>query len=112
MPIDPDYPKHRIQYIVEDSQADIILTQSHLQKQLELAGTMVFLDQESSYHEDGSDLEPISNTKDLAYVIYTSGSTGKPKGVAIEHQGLTNYIWCAGLCQREKPTFPIFVHRF
>lgn len=108
VPIDPDYPKHRIQYIVEDSQADIVLTQSHLQKQLELAGTMVFLDQESSYHEDGSYLEPISSTKDLAYVIYTSGSTGKPKGVAIEHQGLTNYIWWARrvYVKGEKPTFP------
>ncbi|MDR4435229.1 non-ribosomal peptide synthetase [Bacillus tequilensis] len=110
VPIDPDYPKHRIQYIVEDSQADIILTQSHLQKQLELAGTMVFLDQESSYHEDGSDLEPISSTKDLAYVIYTSGSTGKPKGVAIEHQGLTNYIWWARrvYVKGEKTNFPLY----
>ncbi|WP_421726898.1 amino acid adenylation domain-containing protein [Bacillus velezensis] len=110
VPIDPDYPKHRIQYIVEDSQADIVLTQSHLQKQLELAGTMVFLDQESSYHEDGSDLEPISSTKDLAYVIYTSGSTGKPKGVAIEHQGLTNYIWWASrvYVKGEKTNFPLY----
>ncbi|AVM08497.1 non-ribosomal peptide synthetase [Bacillus velezensis] len=110
VPIDPDYPKHRIQYIVEDSQADIILTQSHLQKQLELAGTMVFLDQENSYHEDGSDLEPISSTKDLAYVIYTSGSTGKPKGVAIEHQGLTNYIWWARrvYVKGEKTNFPLY----
>ncbi|NTU26696.1 amino acid adenylation domain-containing protein [Bacillus tequilensis] len=110
VPIDPDYPKHRIQYIAEDSQADIILTQSHLQKQLELAGTMVFLDQESSYHEDGSDLQPISSMKDLAYVIYTSGSTGKPKGVAIEHQGLTNYIWWARrvYVKGEKTNFPLY----
>ncbi|MEC3841317.1 non-ribosomal peptide synthetase [Bacillus amyloliquefaciens] len=110
VPIDPDYPKHRIQYIVDDSQADIVLTQSHLPKQLELAGTMVFIDEESSYHEDGSDLEPISSTKDLAYVIYTSGSTGKPKGAAIEHQGLTNYIWWARgvYVKGEKTNFPLY----
>ncbi|AWM17129.1 non-ribosomal peptide synthetase [Bacillus inaquosorum] len=110
VPIDPDYPKHRIQYIVDDSQADIILTQSHLRKQLELTGTMVFIDEESSYHEDGSDLEPISSMKDLAYVIYTSGSTGKPKGVAIEHQGLTNYIWWARrvYVKGEKTNFPLY----
>ncbi|KUP39086.1 non-ribosomal peptide synthetase [Bacillus halotolerans] len=110
VPIDPDYPKHRIQYIVEDSQADIILTESHLRKQLDMAGTMVFIDDESSYHEDGSDLEPISSTKDMAYVIYTSGSTGKPKGVAIEHQGLTNYIWWARrvYVKGEKTNFPLY----
>ncbi|OLQ57027.1 non-ribosomal peptide synthetase [Bacillus licheniformis] len=110
VPIDPDYPKHRIQYIVEDSQADIILTESHLRKQLDMAGTMIFIDDESSYHEDGSDLEPISSTKDMAYVIYTSGSTGKPKGVAIEHQGLTNYIWWARrvYVKGEKTNFPLY----
>ncbi|OBA07768.1 non-ribosomal peptide synthetase, partial [Bacillus subtilis] len=110
VPIDPDYPKHRIQYIVDDSQADIILTESHLRKQLDLAGTMVFIDEESSYQEDGSDLEPISSTKDMAYVIYTSGSTGKPKGVAIEHQGLTNYIWwaCRVYVKGEKTNFPLY----
>ncbi|RPK06399.1 Bacitracin synthetase 3 (BA3) [Bacillus subtilis] len=110
VPIDPDYPKHRIQYIVDDSQADIILTESYLRKQLDMAGTMVFIDDESSYHEDGSDLEPISSTKDMAYVIYTSGSTGKPKGVAIEHQGLTNYIWWARrvYVKGEKTNFPLY----
>ncbi|WP_367387461.1 amino acid adenylation domain-containing protein [Bacillus vallismortis] len=110
VPIDPDYPKHRIQYIVDDSQADIILTESHLRKQLDLAGTKVFIDEESSYQEDGSDLEPISSTKDMAYVIYTSGSTGKPKGVAIEHQGLTNYIWWARrvYVKGEKTNFPLY----
>ncbi|MGG1644439.1 AMP-binding protein, partial [Paenibacillus sp. NRS-1782] len=42
------------------------------------------------YHEDGSNLEPISGPNDLAYVIYTSGTTGKPKGVMVEHRGPCN----------------------
>ncbi|KAF1677374.1 non-ribosomal peptide synthetase [Bacillus sp. SKDU12] len=110
VPIDPGYPKHRIQYIVDDSEADIILTESHLRQQLDLSGPMVFIDEESSYHKDSTDLEPISSAKDLAYVIYTSGSTGKPKGVAIEHQGLTNYIWWARkvYVKGEKTTFPLY----
>ncbi|MBE0344150.1 non-ribosomal peptide synthetase, partial [Paenibacillus sp. 28ISP30-2] len=44
----------------------------------------------SVYHEDGSNLEPVSGSNDLAYVIYTSGTTGQPKGVMVEHRGLCN----------------------
>ncbi|MDR4436650.1 AMP-binding protein, partial [Bacillus tequilensis] len=90
--IDPDYPKHRIQYILEDSKAEIVLTQYHLRQRSAHAGTIVLLDEESSYHEEHSNLERTSDAKDLAYAIYTSGSTGNPKGVLIEHRGLTNYI--------------------
>ncbi|KAA6451959.1 non-ribosomal peptide synthetase [Bacillus swezeyi] len=110
VPIDPDYSEHRIQYILDDSNAEIVLTQSHLQQRLAHAGTIVQLDEESSYHEDASNLEPLSHANHLAYVIYTSGSTGKPKGVLIEHQGLTNYIWWAVrvYVKGEKTTFPLY----
>ncbi|MED4786968.1 amino acid adenylation domain-containing protein [Bacillus atrophaeus] len=110
VPIDPDYPEHRIQYILDDSKAEIILTQHHLQQRLAHAGTIVLLDEESSYHEEHSNMERISSAKDLAYVIYTSGSTGKPKGVLIEHQGLTNYIWWADrvYVKGEKTNFPLY----
>ncbi|MED4580173.1 amino acid adenylation domain-containing protein, partial [Bacillus atrophaeus] len=110
VPIDPDYPEHRIQYILDDSKAEIILTQHHLQQRLAHAGTIVLLDEESSYHEEHSNMERISSVKDLAYVIYTSGSTGKPKGVLIEHQGLTNYIWWADrvYVKGEKTNFPLY----
>ncbi|WP_369546632.1 amino acid adenylation domain-containing protein [Bacillus velezensis] len=110
VPIDPDYPKHRIQYILEDSKAEIVLTQYHLQQRSAHAGTIVLLDEESSYHEEHSNLERISDAKDLAYAIYTSGSTGKPKGVLIEHRGLTNYIWWAArvYVKGEKTNFPLY----
>ncbi|WP_307894581.1 non-ribosomal peptide synthetase [Bacillus swezeyi] len=110
VPIDPDYSEHRIQYILDDSNAEIVLTQSHLQQRLAHAGMIVQLDEESSYHEDASNLEPLSHANHLAYVIYTSGSTGKPKGVLIEHQGLTNYIWWAVrvYVKGEKTTFPLY----
>ncbi|WP_406620488.1 amino acid adenylation domain-containing protein [Bacillus atrophaeus] len=110
VPIDPDYPEHRIQYILDDSKAEIVLTQSHLRQRLAHAGTIVLLDEESFYHEEHSNLERISDAKDLAYVIYTSGSTGKPKGVLIEHQGLTNYIWWADrvYAKGEKTNFPLY----
>ncbi|MEG7378138.1 amino acid adenylation domain-containing protein [Bacillus subtilis] len=110
VPIDPDYSEHRIQYILDDANAEIVLTQSHLQQRLAHAGTIVQLDEEHSYHEDASNLEPLSHVNHLAYVIYTSGSTGKPKGVLIEHKGLTNYIWWAVrvYVKGEKTTFPLY----
>ncbi|NEU29164.1 amino acid adenylation domain-containing protein, partial [Paenibacillus polymyxa] len=45
---------------------------------------------QSVYHEEDSNLEPLSGPNDLAYVIYTSGTTGQPKGVMLEHRGLCN----------------------
>lgn len=53
---------------------------------------------------------PINQPGDLAYIIYTSGSTGKPKGVAVEHQGVTNYIYWASqkYVQNEPVNFPLY----
>ncbi|MGW8460335.1 non-ribosomal peptide synthase/polyketide synthase [Bacillus atrophaeus] len=110
VPIDPEYPQDRIQYMLDDSQAGIVLMQRDVREQLNYKGVTVLLDEESSYHEDASNLEPLSDANHLAYVIYTSGSTGKPKGVLIEHQGLTNYIWWAKevYVKGEKTNFPLY----
>ncbi|MFE9943147.1 non-ribosomal peptide synthase/polyketide synthase [Bacillus velezensis] len=110
VPIDPEYPQDRIRYMLDDSQAGIVLMQRDVRKQLAYEGVTVLLDDESSYHQDGSDLAPINDVSHLAYVIYTSGSTGRPKGVLIEHGGLTNYIWWAKevYVKGEKANFPLY----
>ncbi|MDR0140773.1 non-ribosomal peptide synthetase [Bacillus sp. JHAA] len=110
VPIDPEYPQDRIRYMLDDSQAGIVLMQRDVRKQLAYEGVTVLLDDESSYHQDGSDLAPINDASHLAYVIYTSGSTGRPKGVLIEHRGLTNYIWWAKevYVKGEKANFPLY----
>ncbi|AFH63622.2 amino acid adenylation domain-containing protein [Paenibacillus caseinilyticus] len=90
VPIDPEYPEERIRYMLEDSGTKVLLTQSRLEEQAADAGTVLLLDEEGTYHEDESNLEPLGGADDLAYVIYTSGTTGKPKGVMVEHHGLTN----------------------
>ncbi|AJC23743.1 non-ribosomal peptide synthetase [Bacillus velezensis] len=110
VPIDPEYPEDRIQYMLRDSRAEVVLTQRSLLDQLPYDGDVVLLDEENSYHEDHSNLESDSDVHDLAYMIYTSGSTGNPKGVLIEHQGLADYIWWAKevYVRGEKTNFPLY----
>ncbi len=110
VPIDPEYPEDRIQYMLRDSRAEVVLTQRSLLDQLPYDGDIVLLDEENSYHEDHSNLESDSDAHDLAYMIYTSGSTGNPKGVLIEHQGLADYIWWAKevYVRGEKTNFPLY----
>ena len=81
VPIDPDYPQERIDYIEEDTNCKVCLSQTELDK---------FKENQERYSK-----EPLtSTTKEdhLAYVIYTSGSTGKPKGVMIEHRNAYSFI--------------------
>ena len=95
LPIDPTYPAERIQYMLTDSAAPLLLTQSRLKAHLSVdmpSYEVICLD------ETGFQSQPTTNPvvnrcmTDLAYVIYTSGSTGKPKGVMIEHKGLVNLV--------------------
>lgn len=70
IPIDPAYPADRINYVLSDSKANLLITDKGL-----LPG------------DAGGQVAP-----GLAYVIYTSGSTGTPKGVMIEHAALVNFL--------------------
>jgi tyrocidine synthetase-3 len=90
LPIDPDFPKERVQFMLEDSQAEILLTQSQQRAKDGLDCEIIDINNQANYSEMEIDLEVINQSIDLAYVIYTSGSTGKPKGVQIQHQGIAN----------------------
>jgi len=92
VPLDPEYPQQRLQFMLEDSQVSFVLTHSHLAEQLSLfQGKMIFLEEK---WQDGSTKNParLGNPEHLAYVIYTSGSTGKPKGVMISHASIATHI--------------------
>lgn len=95
IPLDPNYPSDRLQYILSDSRPGAIITQSQLSDRLE-CGSMLMI--EIDRHGPGiveSSPEPlphISSPDDPAYIIYTSGSTGKPKGVVINHRSLVNLL--------------------
>ncbi|WP_211299217.1 non-ribosomal peptide synthetase, partial [Methylovulum psychrotolerans] len=88
VPIDPDYPVERIGYILQDTQAPVLLTQQHLRPSLpQNLAALVCLDQPdilAAYPADKLQvpLQPLN----LAYIIYTSGSTGQPKGVLVSHR--------------------------
>ncbi|NGP62436.1 non-ribosomal peptide synthetase [Paenibacillus thiaminolyticus] len=92
LPIDPEYPGRRKNYMLTDSRATFLLTQSGL----EAAGEYVkvlYIDElcaaNPEYNENECE-EPQAD--DLAYIIYTSGSTGQAKGVMIEHKSVVNFF--------------------
>ena len=89
IPIAPDYPKDRIEYMLEDSEATIILTS---QNRRNLADKkLINAKDERIYENHKENLENISKPEDLSYLIYTSGSTGTPKGVMLKQKNLSNF---------------------
>lgn len=92
LPINPESPVERIEYILNDSAAQIMLVNSKLPSTLNYSCTVLNLNDEELYCGNGENLNIYNSPDDLVYIIYTSGSTGKPKGVMIKHRGLVNYI--------------------
>ncbi|MCL2425093.1 MAG: amino acid adenylation domain-containing protein, partial [Oscillospiraceae bacterium] len=92
LPIDPEYPEDRIEFMLNDSGADILLAQTKLSAKFTLDKYIIGLDDSSTYTGDAGNLKPICNANNLSYLIYTSGSTGKPKAVMIEHSAIVNRL--------------------
>ena len=95
VPIDPHYPAVRIQGMLEDSQAGIILTNSNLQvPSFDDSTEVLFLDTLDAEinHQSPENLDiPVLGAQ-TAYIIFTSGSTGRAKGIAISHQALAHHM--------------------
>lgn len=110
LPIDPEYPDERIEFMLSDSGTKILLSQAELESKHFNNIEILILNDEKLYKEDTSNLENINTPKDLIYIIYTSGSTGKPKGVMVPHKGVVNYVvWAAkSYVKEEKISFPLY----
>jgi amino acid adenylation domain-containing protein/non-ribosomal peptide synthase protein (TIGR01720 family) len=93
LPLDPEYPKDRLSFMLEDAQVSVLVSQQQLVARLpESQAKLICLDEvwsEILQNEQNNPIEVVTPTH-LANVIYTSGSTGKPKGVIVEHSGLCN----------------------
>jgi amino acid adenylation domain-containing protein len=94
LPLDPGHPVNRLEMILDDAQASLLITQENMAAQLQTGARVICLDSEETLwtRESGLDLDIAPAQESLAYVIYTSGSTGRPKGVAIEHGALSNLL--------------------
>ena len=90
LPLDAEYPKKRLDFILRDSSAAVVLTQKHLSSLLSGHSISVqTIDEIIASESSGEPILPIPiDGEDLAYVIYTSGSTGQPKGVCVTHNNL------------------------
>lgn len=105
IPIDPKYPQERIDYILEDCNSNILLTEGGLEEKVKKDMEIIKVDAPQYVLDKDCDSEihsPLTpkqmNSEDIIYAIYTSGSTGKPKGTLLKHKNVvrvvkdTNYI--------------------
>src|SRR3712207_1323202 len=111
VPIDPSYPSDRIQYMIHDCGAEVLITQGvhaeninrscapNIKHCVLLEEDTVSLPDAYQRHtaeeigrQPAEDIEPCNTADDLIYMIYTSGSTGQPKGTMLRHRNVSNFL--------------------
>jgi amino acid adenylation domain-containing protein len=95
VPIDPAYPRERVEYILRDAAVVTVITQQHLLEKLPEHGLSVLaLDGGTAelVQWPGTNLSNEVTPENLAYIIYTSGSTGTPKGVMVSHANVSRLL--------------------
>src|SRR5258708_37657771 len=99
VPLDPAYPEERLQYMLEDSNPVVLLTQKHLRNLFSGSNESVEMLDIGSFPaawqrqvETNLDVASDLTSRNLAYVLYAFGSTGVQKGVMVEHRGVVNFL--------------------
>ncbi len=96
VPLDPTYPPERLAFMLNDSQAPVVLSQTRWKSLLDgnFAHRLIVLDEDGDEisKESERNLQVEVAADNLAYIIYTSGSTGTPKGTLVPQRSLTNLV--------------------
>jgi amino acid adenylation domain-containing protein len=93
VPIDPTCPTERLEFMIQDTAAPVILTQTALQPRLPKTTAWVLtIDAGAEANEPVSNPSNSTRGENVAYIIYTSGSTGKPKGVLVTHENVVRLL--------------------
>lgn len=94
VPLDPEYPRDRLAFMVRDADVGLVLTATETANALPAGTKRILLDGETATLRDDPaiDLPKDSSAEDVAYIMYTSGSTGQPKGVAVRHRGIVRLV--------------------
>ncbi|MEM7586452.1 MAG: amino acid adenylation domain-containing protein, partial [Acidobacteriota bacterium] len=97
LPLDPSHPPARLEMILEDSGAALLIHAGDrvplpVAPSLSVTSSLPMLDLSDVATDSGGVFEPASSPEALAYVLYTSGSTGRPKGVQISHGALASFL--------------------
>ncbi|KAL4745924.1 N-(5-amino-5-carboxypentanoyl)-L-cysteinyl-D-valine synthase [Aspergillus terricola var. indicus] len=105
VPIDPTYPDERVRFVLDDTQAKVIIASNHLAGRLQrkiigdrdlcvihLEPCLSVIEQQPSTFPRDNLHDPSLTSKQLAYVTYTSGTTGFPKGIFKQHTNVVNSI--------------------
>ncbi len=96
VPLDPTYPRARLEQMLEQSGAKAVITERALEGRIGLGRALPLFveDLENQLPSGGCPEPPVASSPgDLAYIIYTSGSTGNPKGVEIPQRALVNLLF-------------------
>ncbi|BBM85629.1 non-ribosomal peptide synthetase [Candidatus Uabimicrobium amorphum] len=88
LPIDPNYPQQRIDYMLQDANIDVLLTSKNV-KAIQ-ANTVIYVDDNQISQEKLT--ESSVSPYNLFNIVYTSGSTGKPKGIQVKHNSVANLL--------------------
>jgi amino acid adenylation domain-containing protein len=103
VPFDANYPRERLDFMVSDTQARVMVTQRSLAQIAsgDRGATCIVLDEDGLLNSTGDNQNPLpqGSPTSLAYVMYTSGSTGRPKGVLVENRSVVRLVFNTNFCR-------------